>query len=599
LVDRLGAFALRFSRGSSRTAGKLAPISARTGVFRHGKARANSDLLSGYMTSVWGAGQRVPSLDALLEFVMTANPRDAAEPAILSPEAQAATLWTFVQLKAPHFTSADALDVVRDLGDTTQADPKTLARRLQEALSRRRVSLKYTNALQAAARLLGSTSYHTIARDAPPLLQLVSAFSSLNRPIKDWKEGIEQFCYWAEGDQEGGGFHVYQMGFTATSVTMGTPLMKATDKDGRPIPELQLQWSTQQSQLAEAIAGVETLRRRYEETGRAVVDGLAAAYFCLHNPHGDAHPLDPVNSELVVVEVAPGPSAGTEVARGDEVKCWAELEAVHPKDRAPSYSLNGATWVVEKCRYQWQLSTVRMDDGKPLIVNRPLTEAESAKLFRRHQNAVNNQRYFVPEDRVKALSSVATAGDEVELDGGQLRKYLSDEFARAMAPHKRVPVSTLVKLAAHLKLSDPSVLVRKPKRSDLSLLRDDELLRTFISRVHDVVYEVPRGLRDEAALEVDRVVDQLLTALKNDVVLLSGEVHDAFPRQAPYMTYANQGKDMLERLKDLGLVVYAGVFTTVKPFRARTVREHNIKTSSSLKVERVLFLDVDFAQLVD
>lgn len=51
--------------------------------------------------------------------------------------------------------------------------------------------------------------------------------------------------------------------------------------------------------------------------------------------------------------------------------------------------------------------------------------------------------------------------------------------------------------------------------------------------------------------------------------LADGKVHDAFPRQATYMTNANQGKDMLARMKQLGLVVYAGVFTTAKTVRAR------------------------------
>jgi hypothetical protein len=551
------------------------------------------------MTSFWRAGQRVPSLDALQEFVMTATSRDAAEPAILSPEAQAATLWTYVQLRARRFTSADALDVVKDLGEITHLDPKTLARQLQEALAQRRVSMKYTNALQAAARMLGNSSYHApaVAQAAPPLLQLVSFASSLNRPVRDWKEGIQHFCGYAEGDQEGGGLHIYQMGFTPTSVTMGSPLSTAHDENGRAVPELQLQWSSDmESQLPAAIAGVETLRRRFEESGRAVVDGLAAAYYCLHNPHPDADPDDPVNSELVVIEVTPGPSFGDEVARGDEVKCWAELEKVHPKDRSPTYSLNEAAWVVEKCRYEWRLSTVRMGGASPSIVTRLLTEAESAKLFRRHRNAVTNERYFVAEDRVKALPSVATATEQLELDVEQLRKYSSNEFAQAMARQKRVSVDTLLKLAQVLKLADPSSLVRKPKRAELTLLRDDELLRTFISRVHDVVFEVPRRLSDEAVAEVDKAVDLMLTALKNDVVLADGKVHDAFPRQAPYMTYANQGKDMLARLKQLGLVVYAGVFTTVKPFRARDGWERNIKSGSSMKVERVLFLDVDLEE---
>jgi hypothetical protein len=212
------------------------------------------------------------------------------------------------------------------------------------------------------------------------------------------------------------------------------------------------------------------------------------------------------------------------------------------------------------------------------------------------RDTVSNERYFVPEDRVKALPSVATATEQVELDVEQLRKYSSSEFAQAMAKEKRVSIDTLLKLAQVLKLANPSALVRKPKRAELTRLHDDELLRTFISRVHDVVYEVPRRLSDEVVAEVDKAADLLLTALKNDVVMADGKVHDAFPRQAPYMTYANQGKDMLARLKQLGLVVYAGVFTTVKPFRARDVRERNIKSSSSLKVEMVLFLDVDFEE---
>ena len=527
---------------------------------------------------------------------MTATSPDAAEPGILSPEAHAATLWTFVQLKARRFTSADALGVIHDLGDFARLDAKTLARQLQEALTQRGVSIKYTNALQAAARLQGHASYHSpaVARGATPLLQLVSAASWLNRPIQDWKEGIQCFCDYAEGDLEGGGMHIYQMAFTPTSVTMGTPLTTAHDAQGRAVPELQLQWSPKgESQLPAAIAGVETLRRRYEETGRAVVDGLAAAYFCLHNPHQDAHPHDPLNSELVVIEVTSGPSFGDEVARGDEVKCWAELEKVHPKDRAPAYSMDGATWAVETCRYEWRLATVRMTGSAASLVTRPLTETESAKLFRRHRAAVANRRYFVQEDRVKALPSVATAGDQIRLDEEQLAKYMATELAQVMAQGKPVSVELLLNLAKRLNIPDPSVLVRKPKRSELTLLRDDELLRTFVSRVQDVVYEVPRRLSDDVVQQVDKAVNMMLTALKLDVVTADGEVHHAFPRRDPYMVYANQGKELLAQLKRLGLVAYVGIFTTVTPFRARNVHEGNIQSSSPLKVERVLFLDID------
>ena len=530
---------------------------------------------------------------------MTAPFRDAAEPAILSPEAQAATLWTFIHAKAPRFTSVEALEVVNGLGNIAHLEPSVLARRLQDALSARRVALKYTNALKVAAQMLGHLSYHapSVAAAAPAPLQLVSAFKSLNRPIRDWKEGIEQFCSFADGDQEGGSLHsVYRMSFTPTSLSMGMPQLRTVDEAGRPVPALQLQWSEGHSQLAEAITGVETMRRRYEETGRAVIDGLAAAQFCLGNPHPDAHPHDPANSELVVIETTPGPSFGDEVARGDEVKCWAELEFLHPTDQAPTIALEESTWVVNGNRYEWRLSTVRMTGVTPSIVARPLTSAECAKLFRRHRNAVHNRRYFGNEDQVKALPSVVQATQQVELDREQLHRHMSNDFANALASQTRVSVDTLVKLAHVLKLQDPSVLVRKPKRSELTLLRDDELLRTFISRVHDVICELPRRLSDDVAAEANKVVDSMLSGLKMDVVLANGEVHNAFPRTPPYMVYANQGKDALGRLQQLGLVVYAGVFTTLKAFRPKGVAERNIKSDSSLRVEQVLFLDIDVAE---
>ncbi|MDY0748741.1 hypothetical protein SNE35_29855 [Paucibacter sp. R3-3] len=110
---------------------------------------------------------------------MTATFRDAAGPAILSPEAQAGTLWTFIQANTRRFTSADALEVVIGLGDITQLELKDLARRLQAALVGHRVKLKYTNALKVAAQMRGHESYHSpsVAAAEPALLQLVSAAS--------------------------------------------------------------------------------------------------------------------------------------------------------------------------------------------------------------------------------------------------------------------------------------------------------------------------------------------------------------------------------------------------------------------------------------
>lgn len=533
---------------------------------------------------------------------MTTRVLDAAAAAATSPEAQAASLWTFVHVRAPGLTSADALGIVRELAPAASEPIKSLATRLQRLLASRGVAMKRTHALDAAARLLGHQSWHGVPKHASPApLQLVSSCSDLNRPLYSWKEAIECFCDACEGDVIGGGMHVFQIGFQKTAITFDTPFLTVNSVDGRPGHLFEIRWASDgPPQLAAAVSGVETMRRRYEETGKGIVDGLAAAQYCLRTPHTDAQPDDPINSELVVIEVTPGPSYGDEVARGDEVKCWSELEKLHPKEGSPTYFLDEARWIIGKCMYEWQLSTVRMQGPVSSVLTRSLTTAESGTLFRRHQQAVLSGLYFCREDKVKRLHSVNVHAQLIDVDWEVVRSKLIDKigsFSAGLADEYslrgRFSVAELLNLAKLLGVGDPSILVRKPKRRELVRLRDDQVLRTFISRVHDVRYEVPRRLTDEKVKAVDDAVNLMLTALKNDVVMADGETHAAFPRNDPYMVYANQGKDTLNRLRQMGLIVYAGIITTVTRFHARNGWEGSVKSTSPFKVETVLFLDID------
>lgn len=535
---------------------------------------------------------------------MTASASDAAQAATRPPEAQAAALWTFVQLRTPRLSSADALSVVRELAPASGEDVKTVAKRLRGLLLSRGIALKHTHALDAAARLLGHQNWHAASRDAVPTpLELVCAYSALNRTVRNWEEGVQVLSDCCEGVWVGGGLRVYHIGFTPTSVSFDTPLSTCHDADGRVLPYAQLRWKGDHGdQLAAAINGIETLRRRYEETGKGIVDGLAAAQFCLQNPHFDAHADDPANSELVAIDAKPGPGFGDEVARGDEAKCWSELEFLHPKDTAPSYSLDDAIWAIGQSRYQWRLSTVRYAGVVPTVVSRPLTDAESARLFRRHQLALRHGYNLAREDRVKALSSVSIEREGIDVDWHKVRdeaigigrgsSELEEAYVR-LSKRARLTVEEVVRLAAMLGIRNPAELARKPKRSELQLLRTDELVRALVSRVQDVTFEVPRRMPDEMLKDVDDAVTGLLTALKHDVVFADGEVRHAFPRTPPYMVYANQGKELLARLKDLGLVAYAGVYNTVSPASGFA----NRKNATKMKVERVLFLDIDFAEV--
>jgi len=537
---------------------------------------------------------------------MTAPASDAAQAASHPPEAQAAALWTFVHLRTPRLTSADALSVVQELAPKADEDVKAVAKRLRSLLASRGVALKHTHALDAAARLLGHQNWHVAARKAVLTpLELVCAYSALNRTVRDWEEGIQVLSDCCEGVWIGGGLRVYHIAFTPTSVSFDTPLSTCRDANGRVVPYAQLRWTGEQGeQLAAAINEVETLRRRYEETGKGIVDGLAAAQFCLQNPHPDAQADDPANSELVVVDAKPGPGFEDEVARGDEAKCWSELEFLHPKDTAPSYGLDGAVWTTGQSRYQWRLSTVRYAGVVPSVVSRPLTDAESAKLFRRHQLALRHGYYLASEDRVKALSSMSIEREGIDVDWLRVRAEAMgpgrgspelEEVYERLSKRGRLTVEEVVRLANMLSIRNPAELARKPKRSELQLLRTDELVRALVSRVQDVTFEVPRRMPDEKVKKVDDAVTGLLTALKNDVVFADGEVRQAFPRTPPYMVYANQGKELLTRLKDLGLVAYAGVYNTVSPLTGFANRNDN---TAKMKVERVLFLDIDFAEVV-
>ncbi|NUA30555.1 glyoxalase superfamily protein [Cupriavidus basilensis] len=536
---------------------------------------------------------------------MTAHASRAATPPVASLEAQAAALWSFVHLRTPSFSSSDALAVATELSPSTDEDVKSLAKRLRHALRQHGVPLKHTHALDAAARLLGHTNWHVAARQpTTATLQFVARFADLGRRLLGWDEAIQLFADFCEGDIEGGGMQVYQLAFTPNSLTLDSPMLTAQDEFGRQVPLMQVQWdASQPRQLGAAISAVETLRRRYEETGRGLIDGLAAAHYCLRTPHSNSEPDDPVNSELVVMDVTEGPDFGEEIGRGDEVTCWSELAGRHQAKDSSAYVLEGSHWLVGNNHYEWHLTTIRASDVVPTIISRPLTTEESARLFRRHHLAIGCGRTFVQEDRVKRLSAVSVEAQGVDVDWEFVRSLA---FGKGRIPpseliqtmnclsfRKRLSVNELLRLAGILGVSRPSDLIRKPKRSELALLQDDHLLRTFVSRIHDVVYEVPRRMGDVVVSEVDSAVSMFVAALRKETVTETGVTYDSFPRLAPYLSYANRGKRLLATLKRLGLVAYAGLTTNIQSLRND---DYRVIGSAQFKVERVLFLDIDFEE---
>ena len=526
---------------------------------------------------------------------------DAAHP--LDDEARAAALWTFVHLKTPRFASADALHVVRELNPQPSEDVKSLAKRLRALLAKQGVVLKHTHALDAASRLLGLTSWHAGGQQSlVKPLQLRCHFPGFDGPLSSWSEAIKMFGDYCEGEISAGGLCCYQFEFGPHWVSMDLPFTHPRDSSGRTTPLMQVLWQPDdRKQLAQAVSAVEGLRRRLEETGRALIDGLAAPQFCLQAPHPGPVFEDPLNSELVVEDVAPGPSYLEEITRGDEVKCWSDLDEVF--DDA-EYAAEGSSWVTPKHQLQWSLSTLRTSGPAPQVVTRLLTPDETARLLRRYRNAVRGGRSFLQQDRVKRLASlrVEALGVDVDWDRVSLelartrlnwQQFLESLGVRRDAPG-RLSTTEFAKLVAVLDGPSARELIRTPTRSELVRLDDDSVLRTLVSRVQDVVYEVPRRMDHDLVKAVDDAVNMFLTALRMEVETTDGLTLRGFPRSGPYLVYANQGKELLKQLKKLGLVAYAGLTTRVEKLR---VGEYRKAESKPLRFDRVLLLDIEFAEL--
>lgn len=544
---------------------------------------------------------------------MTAIASAAEAAYLLDDESRAAALWTFVHLKTPRFASADALNIVRELGSRPGEDVKVLAKRLRAALARRGVSLKHTHALEAASKLAGYKGWHlggSVAAKKP--LALVFHAPWLNRDLDGWEDAVEVICDYLLGVIKANGLRTFRFEFTADSIGLHRPLSEAHDAHGRRMPFLRIVWSEEdQGQLRSAVAAIERVRRRFEETEHdGIVDGLAAVQFCMQTPHADGQPEDPLNSELVVLDTNPGPYSAAEVARGNELQCWRELSVLQGEDKgepdAP-FGLEGVEWVSPDTgkRYRWQLNTLRYTGGAvPQVVVRDLTSDESARLLRRRNMAVRSRRYLVPEDTVRHLKVFDSGRRDVDIDWVAVSAYvLSERVSKEVAANAlkvgsasgRGPVSLreFEQLMNAIDADNPQAFVRTPERKHLALLKDDEFLRVLVSRIESVEPLLPRGLDEVRAKKAGQLVDMFSTSLRMDARDDEAPINRAMPRGGPYLMHAGAGRDLLEGLADLGLVAYGGLTTYA---RRLTRKNKDGNRERFVRASRALLLDIDYRQ---
>lgn len=321
-------------------------------------------------------------------------------------QATAAALWTFVHLKVPRFTTEAALKVVEGLQPKPDEDPKALAKRLRKALTSTGISLKHTAALDAASRILGHSSWHACNREPfVPKLKLTMVVKTPEEQFSSWHEIAPRLAEWLEVWHLAKPAKVFEVRFGHDFILICVPEPKKDSQAGESemVPALVINPIGEvNGWLTEAPAAFEMVRRRLEETEKAILDGVAALQICgRYGPEVLARlpaipqpvaPNDTCNSELILLrednELLPGD--GFEIARGDEMTCWSQLELA-VKDEAEGQSLEisleEGAWRVGKGRYVWQMTTLHPEDYVPGQVNTMLTEAEAEKLLRRYRLA--------------------------------------------------------------------------------------------------------------------------------------------------------------------------------------------------------------------
>jgi hypothetical protein len=540
-----------------------------------------------------------------------ASAADAAHP--VDDESRAAALWTFVHLKKPQFPSAAALDVVRELAPQPGEDVKALAKRLRSALSRRGVSIKHTHALKAASMLAGYKGWHAGGSQAAKKpLALVLPAPWLSRDLDGWDDAVDVISDYFFGVIKGGGLRTFRFEFTSNSVGLQQPLTQHHDAQGRRTPGLRIVWSEEdEDQLRWAVSAIERIRRRFEETEYdCIVDGLAAIQFCMHSPHKDGVPEDPLNTELVVLDTNPGPYSAAEVARGNESQCWRELSVLQQENEGQPdalMQLEDTDWVSPDTgkRYRWQLSTLRATGGAvPMVIVRDLTHAESARLLRRRNMAARAGRYLVPEDSVRSMQVFDSERRDVDINWAAVSAHVLSERVPKQVAENALKVGSATRggavslrefeqLMTAIDADNPQSFIRMPQRKHLALLEDDELLRVLVSRVESVEPLLPRGLEEKHAKKAEELVDLFSTSLRMDARDDDAPINHAIPRGGPYLMHAGAGRELIEGLEALGLVAYAGLTTHA---RRLSRKNKDGARESFVRASRALLLDIDYAR---
>lgn len=519
-----------------------------------------------------------------------------APDAPLTPEVQAAALWTYIQVRTPRFTSAHALAVIGELQPQPGELLKHLAKRLRPLLERRGVRAKHAACLEAAARLQGHPSWHEAEHpSAAPHLRTVVLSGDGNGTAREeafsrWQDLAPSMAHWCDERRRATGARVFEVHIGDHYLMVGTPVPRGDQFPGQMVPDPLFTVRPEavtSNWLDGAPAAIEFLRRHLEECGTAVLDGAAVLQLChKYSQRGVTHLPGPVdisvtadvaNTELVLLreDNELNPASAFEIARGDEMTCWAQFEmAIQDHDEGGGIELDGEAWRIGAGRYVWELSTIRPKEYVPGLAIRRLNEQDAERLLRRYRIAKN-----VFSGRVRHHE----VGKRVEYLGGPQESYRVDLHRVLTAANKvghtwesmcaalgceevmrpELPTGFIMSIAKLLAPSDPNQFFARPNKSEMVRADDDRVLRALLPRVDTVRYRLG-NVPDDAKPVIKEAISEVTDSLRLRTLTKAGMFANA-ENELPQLVYSQEGEDLRLKLEEHGLALYAAVLPALHP----------------------------------
>lgn len=510
-----------------------------------------------------------------------------------TPEAQAASLWAYVKAKAPHFTMDGARDVVRQLNMQPGEDLKSLAKRLAMVLKLRRITLKHINALHAAAGLYGFASLHTYQTGGTYRLAFATFDDGLleDSQFHSWDALAIELRKWADQLLARGRLPlgVLTLSFTSQGLSFSAPMPPSNDDARQTNQDWPLGVVTAATDdphwLDGASAALEKLRRHLEEDGHAVLDGYAVLRLCAASQDIPGHPTavtaaDVVNSELVLMreDDEDDPYSSYEVARGDELSCWYQLELAlrnNVSNEMPSLQITipkegGGVWHVNGIRYVWAVETLKPEAYVPGRINRQIGIPDCQRLLHRYRLAKSiHGKTFKHREHVKRLDYLSGPPDTYRVDlhfllhelnrvGLTWDSYIRKFDVEPLSMTNILPVGFVFQMLENLEIEKPNQVFAKPNLSEMFRISDDGLLRALMPRVDQVRSIKPIGLEDDQHAALRAALEEFAGGLHAQKMLTNGGLLVA-DNELPHLVWAVEAEEFRLTVEGLGLVMHAAI----------------------------------------